>query len=174
MHLRRIRVHGSVDGGKHYGGAEKFYQEVVLTDTRGHDDECLIWPFGRGSRHGYATMRNPSGSELVHRRLCEEVHGEPPTPDHEAAHSCNRGKFGCVTQGHLRWATHKENMDDKLIHGTHNRGARNWRAKLTEADIPMVRSLLGTDTYAAIGEKFGVSASTIWQIDKGNSWAWLQ
>lgn len=170
MHKRRLRMHGSLDGGTHYGEAEKFYQEVVLT-YEGTD--CLIWPFARGGR-GYGNMKFDGRAVLVHRRACEEINGPPPTPEHEAAHHCGNGEGGCVNVHHVRWATHVENMADKLIHDTHNRGERNGLAKLTEPDIPVIRSLLGTATYAEIGDRFGVSAATIWQIDKGNAWGWLR
>lgn len=173
MHQRRLRVHGSLDGGKHYGEAEKFYREVVLTNERGPEDDCLTWPFACG-KHGYAQIRDGDDIILVHRRLCEEVHGEPPTPDHEAAHRCGRGKSGCVTKGHLRWATHTENMADKNIHGTSNHGERNGLAKLTEEKVRQMRPLFGTMTYDAIGSLFGVSSAAAWAIDKRKSWAWVK
>ncbi|WP_292637037.1 hypothetical protein [Mesorhizobium sp.] len=50
----------------------------------------------------------------VSRLVCEEVHGPPPSPDHEAAHSCDNGDLGCATKRHLSWKTPKENTADKF------------------------------------------------------------
>jgi hypothetical protein len=35
----------------------------------------------------------------------------------------------------LRWGTHASNEADKLRHGTHNRGERNGRTKLTKKAV---------------------------------------
>ncbi|MER9912789.1 hypothetical protein NKJ71_19375 [Mesorhizobium sp. M0050] len=173
MHRKRLLVHGDVNGGKHYGEAIAFYRDVALAYSGAKDDECLLWPFACGG-HGYAEMRDGEDIVLVHRRLCEDAHGPAPTPDHEAAHSCNRGKFGCVTKGHLRWATHTENMADRNIHGTSNHGERNGLAKLTEEMVRQMRPLFGTMTYQAIGALFGVSSAAAWQVDKRKSWGWVE
>lgn len=52
----------------------------------------------------------------VHRLVCHAFHGEPPTPDHHAAH--NDGDRGNNRATNLRWATPKENTADRYIHGT--------------------------------------------------------
>jgi len=87
------------------GKAILYYITVVL-EYEG--DECLIWPFYRNI-NGYAVMQ----SKLVHNLICHKVHGPPPTPRHQAAHSCKRGRQGCVTQGHIRWKTGSENCLEK-------------------------------------------------------------
>lgn len=76
---------------------------------------------GRGDTLGAAQINLGGRSVIVARMVCEEVNGPPPTPAHQAAHSCGKGHLGCITPQHLRWATQVENEADKLIHGTHNR-----------------------------------------------------
>jgi hypothetical protein len=51
--------------------------------------------------------------EAAHRAMCRLIHGNPPTPKHQAAHSCGNGRRGCVHPGHLRWATDAENRAER-------------------------------------------------------------
>ena len=169
-HYRRWRDHGDPNGGIAYGEAERFYQRHVLTHTGA---DCLFWPFARGRRGRYGHMRHNGAVVLVHRRVCMEVNGPPPSPRHEAAHSCGNGHLACVAPGHLSWKTHMENMADTLRHGTHNRGARNCHVKLTEDQVRVIRKLRGTAPMSTIGRRFGVSGASIHQIYTGKAWAWV-
>jgi len=122
-HYQRWLRHGDPLGGKTVSAPLRYFREVVMTHT---GDECLDWPFSRDSK-GYAKVRFNSQYRIVSRLACMEAHGEPPTPEHHAAHSCGRGKEGCVNPHHMRWATPKENEADKLIHGRsdYRRGNRS-------------------------------------------------
>src|SRR5690606_25191199 len=109
------------------GVPQRFYYEVVLKHTGA---ECLIWPFAVAG-DGYGVVYLDKERRYVHRAACEDRNGPPPSPDHEAAHSCGRGAQGCVSPGHLRWATHIENQHDKREHGTDTVGERNAASKLS-------------------------------------------
>ena len=157
-HYTRWRRHGDpLAGGTSKGDAERFYRETVLNYE---GDECLIWPFAR-LPSGYAKMNEGN----VHRKLCEEVHGEPPSPEHEAAHSCGNGKLGCVTKGHLSWKTHLENEADKLAHGTRLSGERHWNAKLTDEQIATIRS--STEQGITLATQYNVSPGHISYVRRG-------
>lgn len=115
-HYKRFRSHGDPLAGRAFNGdALRYYTETVLS----HDsDECLIWPFARNPEPDGRAMRYLGGKMVtVARHLCIEVHGQPPTPEHVAAHSCGNGRMGCVAKRHLRWATKKENGEDRARHG---------------------------------------------------------
>lgn len=146
-----------------------FYRNVVLTYN---GEECLIWPFGRG-KTGYPMLWDDGQMQYVHLLLCKEVNGPPPTPDHDAAHSCGKGKQGCVTKRHLDWKTRIENEADKLEHGTHNRGARHGLSILTDDDVRQIRTLRGYLPQAEIGQMFGVSRVAVCQIHTRQRWGWL-
>jgi hypothetical protein len=88
----------------------------------------------------------------------------------EVAH--NNGKPGNNYLYNLRYDTTKGNQADKLLHGTHNRGQRNHRAILTEAQVREIRITPGTEE--SLGKKFGVSPGTIGCIRRGRNWAWLK
>lgn len=163
-HYWRQRKHGDpLGGGAVYGAAFEFFSNVVLTCT---DSACLTWPFGRLG-NGYASMHRSGRSVLVSRVACQAVHGDPPTPRHEAAHSCGRGHLGCVNPYHLRWATNAENQADRNIHGTHNRGERHGRAKLTAGDVNRIRSLRARLPRGEIALLFDIDRSTVCRIQNG-------
>lgn len=152
------------------GEPERYLREVVLAYD---GNECVIWPFSKSSS-GYGTIMREGLPRTVSRLVCEEEHGPPPTPDHEAAHSCGKGHLACVTKRHLSWKTRPENQADKLTHGTHGRGERNSVAKLSEEDIPTIRALRGVMTQAAVAAQFGISRSNVGLIQGRKSWAWLE
>lgn len=153
------------------GEAARYFSDVVMAYE---GDECQMWPYARNKEgYGIVTRGDKPGMCLVSRRVCAKVHGPPPTPDHEAAHSCGHGKDGCYTKRHLAWKTHAENEADKLAHGTHNRGERSGNAKLTNAQAIIIKGLVGKQTDLAIARQFGVSTTTIREIRVGTRWRWL-
>ena len=152
------------------GEALRYFEEVVLAYD---GDDCLLWPFWRAAG-GYAYLRHDGRDQPVSRIACEAVHGPPPTPDHESAHSCGRGHLGCVTKRHLSWKTHAENMADMLVHGTSARGDRNGSVKLTESDVRQIRELGGSMLQQEIAKAFGVSRQTVGDIIARKSWGWLR
>lgn len=171
-HYRRFKKHGDpLLGGAANGDLAKWIDEVALPFN---EDGCLIWPFGR-HKDGYAQGSYPGiATKHACRAVCELSHGEPPTPEHEAAHSCGNGTGGCINPRHLSWKTHVENEADKVEHGTLLRGSRHTNARLTESDVREVRSLFGSMTHEKIAERFGVSRATISLIASGATWGWLE
>lgn len=166
MHWLRCSHFGDpISHGKPWRRDEprEFYRDVVVPYD---GDDCLIWPFTR-----LIDGRGQMGRKLVHRVLCEAVHGPPPTPVHEAAHSCGNGRGGCVTKRHLSWKTPAENMMDKRSHGQIARGERGGSAKLTEADVLDIRRSQREFTAAELSKRFSVGESTIRMIWRRETWA---
>ncbi|WP_299813508.1 hypothetical protein [Tardiphaga sp.] len=147
--------------------------KFLLDNISFDGDECLIWPFARGGTRGdgLATFRGKQTS--ANYVMCILAHGEPPTPKHESAHSCGRGHDACVNPKHLRWATRKENLADRLIHGTHNRGEQGSAAKLCIAEVREIRKLRGALGQKEIAARFGVTKAAIHSIQVRKNWAWL-
>lgn len=139
-----------------------------ITEHVAHEgDECLIWPFSRqptgygqvgiaGRKTGYA-----------HRVMCELAHGASPTPNHEVAHSCGRGRHGCVNPKHLSWKTPSENQRDRRGHGTHNTVGFRYYPKLTDEQVRYIRALKGKKTQRELAAEFRVSFQTISSIHRG-------
>lgn len=166
-HSMRLKRHGDpLGGGTSHGEPLDFLINVA---ARYDGKECLIWPYGTGSE-GRPIIHVGDTTRSASRYLCEFVYGPPPTPSHEAAHSCGKGHLRCIAPGHLRWATKVENEADKLIHGTHQFGENNPVAKLTEDEVEMIRSLRGQIRQREIAARFGISQSSVSLIQRGINW----
>ena len=118
---------------------------------------CLRWPFRIDHRTGYGIADYKSKSMPASRLMCILCHGEPPSKDLQAAHSCGNGHNACVNPHHLRWATRAENQKDKVTHGTSN-------AVLSDDDVRKIRNLRGVLTSNTIAAMYGVNRATITKI----------
>ena len=114
--LRRKAYGNPLGGGTYRGEPMAYFLDQVLTYE---GDECLAWPYAKNSL-GYGQLWFNGVVTFVHRLSCEDANGPPPTPKHEACHSCGNGHLACVTKAHLTWKTHSENMKDAAAHGTLN------------------------------------------------------
>lgn len=170
-HYLRWKRHGDpLSGRTSQGEPLAFLEDALAADT----DECISWPFGKGL-DGRARIVLNGRKCIVSRVVCERAHGTPPTPKHEAAHSCGMGHEGCINPRHLRWATASENQKDRAEHGTHTMGERNPKAVLTESDVHQIRRLIADgNTRRALAREYGVSRHTIADIAARRTWAWLE
>jgi hypothetical protein len=147
-----------------------------LMENCDHDGKsCLTWPFARDTS-GYGLAKIDGKSRTASRYMCILKNGTPPSQRHEAAHSCGNGNKGCVNPNHLTWKTPKQNWADRLTHGTDNRGERNNTTKLTANDVLKIRYLYssGQIQQKELAEKFRTDVSTISDIHRRKSWAWLE
>lgn len=172
-HYKRLRCYGDPLKGwsrsPHNAPRDYLYMKVIGYEG----DDCLIWPYGKNKR-GYGQISNPNGSNLVHRIICELVHGQPPTPKHHAAHSCGNGHLGCVAPKHLSWETHDENMADMIAHGTSPAGERNSNSKLTTAQVLDIRRMYDANIHhSAIAQEYGISTKTVSKIGLRLRWRHL-
>lgn len=112
-HYHRWHSHGDpLAGGTNKGAAQRFFEDVVLT----YDGiECLTWPYSKDDK-GYGTLAVNGRTGKVSRFICERFRGPPPTPEHHAAHSCGKGHEACCSRHHVRWATPKENSQERVLH----------------------------------------------------------
>ena len=169
-HHRRLRLYGDPLGGRTPDGEPMAW---LLRHKEYQGDDCLKWPYNTDKR-GQGRIRNRDSSTSASRMMCIIAHGEPPSYTLEAAHSCGNGHLGCCNPRHLRWATTKENADDRTIHGTQMRGSLNGHSLLTEDDVHDIRRMKGFATLRQLAESFGVHPSCINDIMNGRTWAWLE
>lgn len=168
-HYQRWRKHGdpltTLQTPK--GEPPRFLRDMVLTYDGA---DCLTWPYSRDG-NGYAQMWDGSKIAPLCRLICEEEHGPPPSEEHQAAHSCGKGHQGCVTKGHLRWATPVENNADKKDHGTYREGEANHSAKLTVDKVIEIRRLHASGvSYSQLQRQFNTCVANISQIVNGKTW----
>ena len=169
-HYWRLRKHGDPIAGRTAPGEPlRWIHEVALFHA---SKDCLKWPFGTDSK-GYGRVWVGDVMVPASRYACELAHGAPPTPEHQAAHSCGKGHEGCVAPGHLSWKTRSENEADKVVHGTLCRGERHVSAKLTEAEARFIIASKDDVSQRELADKFGVSRAAVSMIKTGQNWSWL-
>lgn len=165
-HYARLLRHGSPTGGSTEHGA---ILDWIKSNMHSWGDECMYYPgYNKEDR-----LRFQIGDKrfFAARWVCIQVHGDPPSKFHEAAHECGNGHLSCVNPKHLRWATKLENQEDKFRHGRQVRGSRVTGSKLKEADVLEIRS--SPLSISKLSSKYGVSPSSISHIRARKSWAWL-
>lgn len=87
---------------------KEFLNKAIKYDN----DECLIYPYSKqGSGYGSAKIKGKT--TLVHRYVCEAVHGKSPRGKPFVLHSCPENQRSCCNPNHLRWGSHSENMLDR-------------------------------------------------------------
>jgi hypothetical protein len=123
--------------------------------------------------YAYPHIKYEGRHTTAARVMCEKVHGPPPDESCDAAHSCGMGKQGCMNPRHLRWDTPAGNHADKLIHGTHLRGERNHKNKITEEQARHIRAMKGKVNPAILAKEAGISRAAVYRIHAGQLWAWL-
>lgn len=159
-HYRRWLHHGDpVAGRANDGDLARFLHDVVMPYT---GDECLYWPYS--ANRGYGVIFVNGVSRYVHRLVCEDEHGTPPTTDHEAAHSCGKGHLGCCARRHLSWKTRAENVADMHIHGTVLRGEAHPSSKLTDEQVQRIVGLRGKMSQSEIAKLFNICRSNVGRV----------
>lgn len=131
-------------------------------------DDCLKWPFANAEGRGMLVHLGKKWRSA--RLMCTLAHGEPPTPEHEAAHECGNGHLGCMNPTHLSWKTRKENRNDCVRHGTNVRSSGNGSAgKLTFLQAQTIRSLKGKVSVRELAKRYEVSPTAIFLAMKGQT-----
>lgn len=146
---------------------EKFWNKV---DVGGAND-CWMW---RGTRSGdYGLFHIPGANIGAHRVSWEIAKGSVPDGMH-VCHNCPGGDNPyCVNPAHLFVGTRSDNMRDMLAKGRGNyiAGSRNKAAKLTEADVPIVRELYESGfSQRKIAAIYKVAQTTIGDVTSGKGW----
>lgn len=170
MHYMRVKRRGSVNPEpmSSPAGAPTAFLRTTLS-TRKH--VCIEWPFSLRP-DGYGCINYKGRTTAPHRLMCMWAHGPKPRVRMEVAHSC--GNRRCVNPSHLRWATREENQAERAIHGTSNRGERQWMSKLTPDSVREARRLAaeGFSSYQ-ICSRFNVHSRTVRDAITRRTWAWL-
>lgn len=163
-HYSRLRKHGTTDP-TNFNYAQSFIDASLQSDT----DECILWPFVKV--RGYAGAWFPEKKKYgrVIRIVCTRKFGEPPSDQHQSAHSC--GNKLCINWKHLRWATSKENNADKVKHGTHLVGEKIPVAKLTEVAVLAIRA--DSRSGPLVAKQYGISVAQVSRIRARKTWSWL-
>lgn len=144
--------------------------------VRGHSKLRDAWKLKATHRgkSGYLQVgikrpdRPKGGSSAVHLLIAMAFHG--PCPEgmecrHKDGNSQNN------QSSNLAWATHIENENDKLLHGTRVIGSRHGRSRLMEDQVREIRSLLlEGKTIVSLAARYDVCYGTIYGIATRRFW----
>lgn len=146
---------------------KRFWEKVKI----GPADDCWIWQGKPVGGYGRITI---GGSVIrAHRLSWQLAHG--PIPEGMlVCHNCPGGDNPlCVNPAHLFLGTNADNTADKIAKGRarYAQGSRVSGAKLTEADVLVIRDLRADGhTYQRIAARFRVSERAISRITRGEGW----
>ena len=74
----------------------------------------------------------------------------------------------------LYYGTHAQNMQDKVKNGLSHRGSTHHKAKLTEAQVLVIKQRLKAgENHHALAAEYGVTPNTMQAIKHGTNWGWL-
>lgn len=157
----------------------------------GYEGKYIVYTDGRiysiprrGTKGGYlkqspdgegylrVTLTNKDGTQStkrVHNLVMLTFKGSTP----KGLQVChNDGDQTNNSLNNLRYDTPSANNLDKRAHGTSNAGARNPKAKLTEAQVAIIRLTysLGGYSYSQLASEYGVDKTTIGRVVSGKSW----
>ena len=142
------------------GKGALFLRHAITVET----DSCIEWPHGKAN--GYGLSRVNGRNWPAHAWICTEAHGPKPFDGAHAAHSC--GNRCCVNKRHVRWATARENIHDKALHGRQTKGEGINTAVLTREQVLEIAA--DSRSFVAIAEAYGCARSTVRAIHAGESW----
>ena len=137
------------------------------------ENECWQWE-KTNNNHGYGTLTINGRTRYAHRLAYELSYGPIPA-GLDVMHDCDNP--ACINPNHLRVGTRSQNMADCHARGRSRipapslRGEANGAAKLTASAVDEIRRLLAEGmTQRSVGERFGVSQSTISKIKMRKAW----
>ena len=141
---------------------ERFLERVGEPDANG----CRPW-LGTFWNVGYGTIKHRCRPLGAHRVAFVRANGYAPPV---VMHTCDNR--ACVEPSHLVAGTVAENNADRDRKGRQARGVRHGAAKLSPELIAEARRLRDADglTFRALGERFGVSHTSIRQALAGETW----
>lgn len=129
--------------------------------------ECHVWQ-GRRDDDGYGRVSHQGREWLAHRWAWTRKHGPIPGGK-QVLHHCDNPP--CINDAHLWLGTQQDNIADMVAKGRAARGSRNSLARLTEADIPVIRSrVMGGETISAVARSYAMSFHAIEYIVKRLHW----
>lgn len=142
--------------------AARFDKKVVPVPEAG----CWLWLGGK-SGGGYGLIFASGRLHHAHRVAWAMRHGALPREKH-VCHKCDTP--ACVNPDHLFIGTHAENMADRGKKGraASFKGESHPNAKLSEADIPVIRN--DTRMHREIAADYGVKEAAIFKIKHRLSW----
>lgn len=135
-----------------------------------HGRVCPYELIQHAGKRGYLTVAISNRTTPVHilvaRTFVANPEGKP-----EVAH--NDGDRHHNADSNLRWATRKENNDDRFAHGTVLRGDQHPTRKLSPSDVVDIRSryAAGGVFHRELAAELGVTRECVSRVIRQETWA---
>jgi hypothetical protein len=130
---------------------------------------CWEWQ-GARRPEGYGNITYEKRTLATHRASYELFCG--PIPDGAIIrHTCDNPR--CCHPAHLTPGTQTDNMADmhRRRRARPPRGSKHFKARLVEADIPVICSrVAGGESRAAVARDYGIAATVVSAIVLGQRW----
>ena len=155
----------------------RFFAKISTEPT---DKGCLLWLASTGKGYGQVRI---GGRLFIATRIAYFLHYGVDPGEFHVCHKCDNPT--CCGPECLYLGTQKDNMQDMMAKGRGNqpsgdkqgsrtkpecrpRGENSWCAKLTEADIPVIRA--DPRTHRVIAAEYGVHYSVINCVKQRKTW----
>lgn len=143
--------------------SDRFWSKV---DIRG-ESECWEWTATRHPR-GYGVFWF-NGKNVRANRYALEQTEDVPFDGAICLHSCDNPP--CCNPAHLRWGTHQDNVDDKLLRRGPMKGEQSAHAKITNHIVAEIyRGRLDGLTISEISESLSLPDTTVENVYVGRAW----
>ena len=148
--------------------AERFWSRV---DQSGGFDACWPWTAATFDT-GYGCVWFQGRAQKAHRIAWLLAHGTVGPTERVLHHCDNRPCCNPYGTDHLFIGTMRDNTEDMVVKGRHN---RDGRRHLLEAQIPGIREryAAGGVTLQQLGDEFGVTNICIQYVVKRKTWAYV-
>jgi len=154
--------------------SEQFVEELkgLFDQNRSVVEGCHLWEGSMYDRYGLIYVPSLKISLYAHRvSLMIETRDNIPK-GMLVCHKCDVTR--CVNPEHLFIGTAKDNQQDMKAKGRSLAGSKNGNSQLGETEVLEIYAAVDRgETYKSQAIKFGVSATHIRRIARGESWEYL-
>jgi len=145
----------------------RFWSRV---DQSGGPGVCHPWT-GSLDKDGYGVWYPERGVRIAaHRTALQLKLGRRLVAGEEARHVNGCKSRACCNPRHLEPGTHQQNIADREADGTTQRGQKHWKAKLTEADVIVIRARSNRESFVDIAADYGIGPNAIRKIVTRENW----
>lgn len=154
--------------------AERFWRNVIKQPGQA----CWLWRSARSRPHNYGSISIQSGTgqhrNVGAHRLSWEMHYGPIPAGMFVCHLCDNPP--CVRPDHLMLGTLLANFNDARLKGRIPivRGEQQGQSKITAADVATIVALRGTMSQRTIGALYGLTQSSIKDIQLCKRWKHIE
>ena len=160
-----MRVSKSKRGYNHRGPLPQRFWSRVCKEGPKHPvhGTCWVW-IGALKTDGYGSVIVDGKTQSTHRTSWYLTFGQ--WPDKFVCHKCDNKR--CVNPAHLFLGDAKDNATDLVKKRLHLFGSRHGRSRLTETDIPIIRT--SKEPASIVAKRYGVSEETVYDIRRHRTW----